>query len=342
MTAASASAFEPDRNEDVAQGITEMENFLATQVPASPVKTAQRAPQVRAADPVPTPRVRQRRDEVLEARELLKWQADDAPSRVETEKVRKLKRRVKEAAALRKLGEDPDMVAWRDQRAQRFATLACMTGVVIALMISSVGVQDSVTKALDAADYTVVWWFAYLTESAISLPLLSVVATQAYAAMRGHIVDRKSAEGKAMFRTEVWLLAYTLTLQCWPVFGDDFTFLKLVVHSLAPVVAVLSVWALPAISRVFAQLHKPATPPVDTETVTAADLQWSRADGSMVDPPTTTPRGASVEEHRAKLQQLIRNGALEPEPSAEGIRKALNCRAEVARQLRDELKGGQS
>lgn len=324
MSTPSAEAFEPD--DDLARGFAEIEGYLATQLPQeqkkTPVRPSERAPF--------SPKVHKLKNEVLEAHELVKWQADNAPSLVESEKVRNRRRKVKEAAALRKLDEDPDMIAWRDLRAQRRATMACMTGVVIALLISSAGVQDSVAKALKAPEHSVLWWFAFLTESAMSLPLLSVVATKAYAAMRGLVVDRKSAEGKAMFRTEVWLLAYTLTLQCWPVLSGDFSFLKLVVHSLAPVVAVLSVWALPAISMVFAQLHNPVTaPPTQRATEGATPPKYSG---------NTEPAPAS---HRARVRHLIAVDELPKQPSATQIQKATGCGTNIARQIRDELQDGQ-
>jgi len=315
-----------DHNRDLAG---EVEAFLVEQSVSQETQRAAQTPAGGASGLVETPKVRERREEVQEARQLLEWQADDAPSRVETDKVRKLKRKVKEAAALRRLGDDPDMVAWRDQRAQRFATVACMTGVVIALLISSVGVQDSVAKALKAPEHSVLWWFSFLTESAMSLPLLSVVATQAYAAMRGHVVDRKSAEGKAMFRTEVWLLAYTLALQCWPVFSGKFSFLKLIVHSLAPVVAVLSVWALPAISQVFAQLHAPvfeAVPEPEKPRVTPG-----------VTAPSYSTNTPGV--HRAYIRRLIASEQLPSQPSAKQIQKATHCGMDVAREIRDEIAG---
>lgn len=334
MTAASASAFEPDPSENVAQGIAEMENFLATQVPASPAKTPQRGSE--EFDFQPTKRVLERRDEVLEARQLLQWQEDDAPHRVETNKVRKLKGKVKEAAALRKLDDDPDMVAWRDLKAQKLAIRACMAGVVIALLVSSAGVQHSVVDALNATEHGLVWWLAFLVEPAMSMPLLAVVGAKAYSAIRGRVIDRESHEAKTMLITEMALLVFTLVLNCWPALvWKNFSPLELVVHSLGPVVAVLSVWVLPSVSRVFAQLHKPE-PEAKTQPETAGVTEGVTPQSYS---ENTKPIGGF---HRRRVRFLIDNDALPKQPSANQIQKATGCGMDVAREIRDELKGGQA
>lgn len=312
--------------EEVARGIIAIEQHLAAAAPA--VETA--PPAVGeladvALDDGETRRVRQMRARVAEAHQLLDLQQDAAPLLVDTGKVSRRRAKVAEAATLHRLAQDPAALAFRDQRVRKVTTVMTMTAAGIALAVSSIGVQASVVTALGLEHGTAGWWAAFGVEPALSLPLLAAVGVQAYSAMRGAVVDRRSPAGRTLARTEAVGLALTLILNCWPAFAGGFDPLTLIVHALGPVAAVTAVWVLPALWQVLELL------PVSTA-------------------PTGGPTGrkyrenepTAEERHRARLHELIAAGSLSARPSATAIRDALGCGSEIASRLRDELAGGAS
>ncbi|MEO3869558.1 hypothetical protein ABGB18_12065 [Nonomuraea sp. B12E4] len=284
-----------------------------------------------------TRRVRRLRQQVAEAHRLADLQDDDAPLLIDTPKVRRRRRKAHEAARLHELAQDPTALAYRDQKVRRTITAMVMAAAGIALAVSSIGVQASVAKALELKAHTIGWWAAFGVEPALSLPLLATVAVQAYCAMRGQVIDRKSDEGRKMFRTEALLLGLTLVLNCWPALAlDSFDLLSLIVHSLGPVAAVTAIWVLPALWSVLALL--PAGDPVAPLTVAwySANTEPPKDHGK---PFGGVRKGLPENVHRQRLHALIAAGQVPPQPSARVIQQALGCRTEVASTLRNELRG---
>ncbi|MFI6503710.1 hypothetical protein [Nonomuraea typhae] len=278
-----------------------------------------------------TPRVQQTLREVAEARLLVRLQADPTPLAIDTPKVRKARRATHEAARLHELAQDPVALAYRDKRVRRAITGMVMAAAIIALTVSSIGVQASVAKALRLAEYSFGWWAAFGVEPALSLPLLATVAVQAYSAIRGQVVDRKSDVGRKLFKTELLLLGLTLLLNCWPALvAPDFSVLSLIVHSLGPIAAVTAVWVLPALWAVLALLPMPAITPTAGPTARKySGNAW----------PTVEASPRKIDVHRARLQALIADGTLPAKPSASAIQKQLKCATDTAMALRDELAG---
>lgn len=364
------SAPDPD---EVERSLAALEAHLAASAPATEDQVEDRVEdrgddrveetreQVPGGPSGETRRVRKLRGEVAEARRLAALQADDTPLLVDTPKVRKRRKKVAEAARLAALDQHPDVLAWRDQRVRKLVTGMTLSAAGIALAASSIGVQASVARALELEHGTVGWWAAFGVEPALSLPLLAAVAVQAYAAMRGRMVDRRSPEGRKLMRTEAVLLGLTLVLNCWPALTGTFDPLGLVVHALGPIAAVTAIWVLPTLWAILAALPVGAadsTAPSTTSTTdpaptpspgrggqgspTASDLQWRRGEDPAVVEAAPAgvegpPRGRTVDQHRAELHRLIRAGELPATPSASAIRRALRCREETARLLRDEL-----
>ncbi|GAA0948570.1 hypothetical protein [Nonomuraea longicatena] len=298
-----------------------------------------------------TRRVKALRKQVAEARRLAVLQDDDAPLLVDTAKVRKRRARVAEAARLHALTQDPAALSWRDARVRTVSTAMAMTAATIALAASSIGVQRSVAEALHLKETDPAWWAAFLAEPALSLPLLAALSVQAYSAMRGRVIDRKSPMGRKLFRTEALLLGLTLVLNCWPALpgvAPSFDLLPLLVHALGPVAAVVSVWILPTLWQVLAELpaagegassallhdRSPATPPSPSSA--GCDLR-----GMTPEEGAREGRGGGVgsaDAHRAELRRLIASGHLPSRPSARAIQAALRCREGLSRVLRDELR----
>ncbi|MET8146359.1 hypothetical protein ABZU32_39135 [Sphaerisporangium sp. NPDC005288] len=295
---------EPD---DVARGLAELELFVAGHAPASNVAGVDQ-------EEGETKRVRALRVRVAEAHRLLALQEDEAPLLLDTDKVRKRRARVIEAARLHELTQDPAALAYRDARVRRVTTVMTMTAACIALAVSSIGVQHSVAEGLALGEGSPTWWAAFGVEPALSLPLLATVGVQAYSAMRGRVVDRKSPAGKRLFWTETLLLGLTLVLNCWPAFAGlvALDVLPLIVHSLGPVAAVVAVWTLPTLWSVLAVL--PSGAPTG---------------------PTYRANAALV----ARVRELIDAGELPQSPSATRIQRALRCGMDDARAVRDELAG---
>lgn len=308
--------------EEIARVLGELENHFDDPEPSRPL--------VPLGDGE-TKRVQQLRLEVAEAHLLADLQDDETPLLLDTDKVRKLRRRTWEAARLHELAQHPAALAYRDAKVRRVTTAMVMTAAGIALAVSSIGVQASVAKALDLTKDDLGWWAAYGVEAVLSLSLLAAVGVQAYSAMRGRVVDRKSPEGKRLFWTEAALLALTLVLNCWPAFKTDFDLLDLIVHSLGPVGAVIAVWVLPTLWKVIADLPVPlrSTPPVH--------LQYR---GNAQDQYTLST--APVQVLADHIRDMIATGELAPNPGVHKIRKALGVGSDKATEVQKHLAGGTS
>ncbi|MEU8199333.1 hypothetical protein AB0C10_36670 [Microbispora amethystogenes] len=315
--------------DDVERGIAAIEDHLAAQTPPPPSP-----PAVIPDELGETKRVQRLRAEVAEAHQLAELQDDDTPFQLDTDKVRKHRRRTWEAARLHQLAQDPAALAYRDAKVRKVTTGMTLTAAGIALAVSSIGVQASVAKALDLQESDGLgFWAAYGVEAVLSLPLLAAVGVQAYSAIRGKVVDRKSPEGRRLFRTELVLLGLTLTLNCWPAFKTDFDLLDLIVHSLGPVAAVLSVWVLPTIWKILSDLPSPwfgtpaGTPPVQGPY---------RENGSDRYTLSTAP----VQVLADHVRDMIARGSLPANPGLHKIRTALGVGVEKAREVQKLLTGG--
>ena len=147
-------------------------------------------------------------------------------------------------------------------------------------------------------------------------------------------------------------LGLTLTMNAWPHLpgvADTFEVSRLVLHILGPVVAVAVVTALPIILEAFARLdHRPAHPGVTGPLTAPAYSGNTAADRPPVTPPGNgAGAGASGGVERvdvaaltARARRLIASGDLPAAPSANALRQILRCGMDTARQVRDELRGG--
>lgn len=308
--------------QDIARVLDGLENLTAEHAPTPPPAPAP------LYDPAEgeTKRVRALRAEVAEAHALAELQEDDTPVLLDTPKVRKRRKKAGEAARLHALAQDPAAVAYRDAKVRRITTGMTLAAASIALAASSIGVQESVARALKIKEYSIGWWAAYGVEAGLSMPLLAAVGVQAYSAIRGRVVDRKSPEGKRLFRVELVLLGLTLTLNCWPAFEIPFDPLKLVVHSLGPVAAVISVWVLPTLWKILSDLPVAwfstpfGTPPVQPPYRANAQDQYTLS---------TAPVQVLADHIRAMIQA----GALPPNPGVHKIRKALGVGVDKASEV---------
>ncbi|GAA4323272.1 hypothetical protein GCM10023178_35470 [Actinomadura luteofluorescens] len=317
-----AQASTPDPDE-VGQGINALEAYLAAQPPTQP--------------PSEPPAQGPATDEGADGRTRAELQDDDTPLLLDSGRVRKRRRKAHEASRLHKLGQDPAMRAWQAARMRRLLVAAGMVALTLALAWSTAGVQTF--AAGEAKDWTPAWVFAWLVEPFMSLALLTVVGAKAYLGTRGQPINSQKLD-----RIEYGFLGLTLTMNAWPYLpgvADTFQVSRLVLHILGPVVAVAVVTALPIILEAFARLdHRPAHPGV-TGPLTAPAYSAN----ANTDRPAGNPPGNGVErDHVAALtilaRSLIASGDLPATPSANALRQVLRCGMDTARQVRDELRGG--
>lgn len=310
------TAPEPD---EAGAGIAAIERFLTEVASATTTHTHKRGPSPSGE----TRRVRQLRAEVAEAHLLARLQDDDTPLLLDSPRVRRRRRAAYEAARLHELAQDPMMRAWQAARMRRLLVAASMVSLFLALAWSTAGVQAFAADG--AAAWSPSWVFAWLVEPFLSLGLLVVVGARAYMGTRGQPV-----QSKTLTRIEWLFLALTLGMNAWPHLpwvADQFSFSRLVLHLLGPVVAVAIVTALPIILAAFASLDHSGptggpTGPKYRENTTAGGVAGSH----------------SVDALTAQTRRLIDTGALPAEPSATAIRRVLGCGTDTARLVRDALR----
>ncbi|MGJ6963604.1 hypothetical protein ACSDR0_17000 [Streptosporangium sp. G11] len=327
----------PDPDDDFSSLADEAEAYLASQAPA---------PQQAPVDGE-TRRVRKLRAEVAEAHLLADLQGDDRPLMLDSVKVRRRRRAAYEAARLHELAQDPMMRAWQASQMRKLLVTAAMVSLTLALGWSTAGVQVFASEGAQA--WSPAWIFAWFVEPFLSMALLVVVGARAYMGTRGQPI-----ESRTLTRIEWLFLGLTLGMNAWrhlPGVAADFSLSALVLHILGPVVAVAIVTALPIILAAFATLDHsaPKTAPAPSPVVDRTPSPKASRRVSPAPSPTapdqqsereaaTPPRGRTLGDHRTELTLLIANGRLPEKPSAEAIRKALNCARETAAQLRDELR----
>ncbi|TKK86457.1 hypothetical protein FDA94_21825 [Herbidospora galbida] len=276
-----------------------------------------------AASPAPAPagevekgrtrRVKRLREQVAEARLLADLQADDTPLQLDSPKVRRRQRAAHEAARLHALAQDPAMRAWSAARMRRLLVAGAMVGLALALAWSTAGVQHFAADGADA--WSPGWLFAWFVEPFMSITLLVVVGARAYMATLGQPI-----RSTILVRIEWLFLALTLGMNAFPYLpgvADSFSFPRLVLHLIGPIVAVALVMALPIILAAFAALD---FTPEDQRNGPLTGLTY-RASPELI----------------ARVQALTAEGELPRHPSARQIQRALSCGMDTARALRDAL-----
>lgn len=310
--------------EDIARGLADLEGHVAEHAPEPP-----------AALPAllgngETKRVQQLRKTVAEAHLLAELQDDDTPLMLDTSKVRARRRKAWQAARLHALAQDPATRAWQATRMRRLLVTVAMVALALALGWSTAGVQAFASE--DAQPWTPGWMFAWLVEPFMSLALLVVVGARAYLSTLGQPV-----ESRTLVRIEWLFLGLTLGMNAWPHLPwviEPFSFSRLVLHVLGPVVAVAIVTALPIILAAFTDLDLG----VSGNPLTAARYRGNAGSGN---PPGNPLTGVEdIEAKAARVRALIAAGELPETPGVSKIRQALGCRMATAQQVRDRLAEG--
>lgn len=285
-----------------------------------------------------TKTVRERERELAEARRLVALQQQDVTAEVDTRKVRKARKHGVQARKLHALRQRPEAVALRDARVRLWTTVMALFATVAALGWSTASVQQ--TAAHGAPAGSVAYGLAFLVEPLISLGLLATIGVQAYAAMRGHVVDKSTEPGATLHRTQIWLLVLTITLNTWPyiepIWGPgEFDPIQVVVHLVGPIVAVRLIHSLPAMWAVLEGLELP-TQPAASEGVTPPEYRENAA--PTAPSSKANPDPSRVAQIRDELAHLIATGQWTKNVSAGSIREHFGCGTPIAQQVRDQLK----
>lgn len=314
--------------EEVERALAELEDHVAEHAPDPEPSTA-----LVPLEGGETKRVRQLRGEVAEAHLLAELQDDDTPLLLDTPKVRKRRKKAGEAARLHALAQDPTMRAWRAAKTRRFLVTVALVALALALGWSTAGVQ--VFAAESAPAWSPGWVFAWLVEPFMSLALLVVVGARAYLSTLGQPI-----ESPTLVRIERLFLGLTLGMNAWPYLpwmvkeGEEWSFSRLVLHVLGPVVAVAIVTALPIILAAFTTLDLG----LSSRGATGRKYRGNTAGESGVESGATDPTDIKIKAIR--VRQMIASGELPEEPGVEKIRRALKCATATARAVRDRLADG--
>ncbi|GAA1005456.1 hypothetical protein Aple_051020 [Acrocarpospora pleiomorpha] len=320
----------PPDPEEFTRGLAALERHLADA--AAPTNTAVQpihdAPVVRGE----TRRVQRLRAQVAEAHLLADLQDDDIPLLLDSPKVRKRRRQAHEAARLHELSRQPAQLAYTASKARRRVNIGLTVALVLALGWSTAGVQVFASEG--APQWSPGWVFAWFVEPFMSIALLCFVGAKAFFGTRG-----QPANDRVLDRIEWLFLGLTLGMNAWPHLpwslpeGEEFSFARLVLHILGPVVAYAVVTGWPRLLARFAALDHRLTNPLTV----AAYSENTDPDRDHRKPFGGVRNGLSEGAHRERLRDLIASGQLPKQPSARAIQRALGCATETASRLRDEL-----
>lgn len=327
QTAMPGPGDEPLTPQDIARGIEQLEaeaNAHLPNTPHPPTPAVRFGP--REGD---TRRVRRLRAQVAEAHALADLQQDETIYFLDTDRVRRHRRRAEEAARLHALAQDPAMRAWRAMRMRRLLVACALVALALALGWSTAGVQ--VFAAEGAQPWTPKWVFAWLVEPFMSIALLVVVGARAFMGTQGQPI-----QSPTLVRIEWLFLALTLGMNAFPYLpgvADEFSFPRLVLHILGPIVAVAIVTALPIILAAFTTLDVGLPSRGESQSSSRQNARsQSGWESGWCDPD-------DIEIKANRIRALIAAGELPPTVGVERIRRALRCSTATARAVRDRLVG---
>lgn len=152
-------------------------------------------------------------------------------ARGEAGRVERLAAQAAEAAAVRALTTDPDVIALRVERVRTQVDVLLWTGTVLGLAFTMVNVQSF--AATGAPTWSAGWWVAWLLDPMVSLVLLAVLRAE-------QITARYQVALPAWARRTKWLtFSATYVMNTWTSWGlaeRPFTAAGVVLHSVPPLV----------------------------------------------------------------------------------------------------------
>src|SRR5689334_17372246 len=146
-------------------------------------------------------------------------------------RVARLAAEAADAARVRALTTDPDVIALRVEKIRAQVDGLLWAGIVLGLAFTMVNVQTF--AASGAARFTAAWWVAWLLDPMVSLVLLAVLRAE-------QVTARYQVPLTAAARRTKWLtFAATYVMNTWTSWGladRSFTAAGVVLHSVPPLV----------------------------------------------------------------------------------------------------------
>ena len=152
-----------------------------------------------------------------------------------TGRVERLAEQAAEAARVRALTTDPDVIALRVERVRAQVDALLWAGIVLGLAFTMVNVQTF--AAVGAPMWSLGWWVAWLLDPMVSLVLLAVLRAE-------QVTARYQVALPAWARRTKWLtFAATYAMNTWTSWGlgdAPFSASGVVLHSVPPLVVFAS------------------------------------------------------------------------------------------------------
>jgi hypothetical protein len=169
-----------------------------------------------------------------------------------------------EAAQVRALTTDPDVIALRVERVRAQVDALLWAGIVLGLAFTMVNVQSF--AAAGAAIYSGAWWVAWLLDPMVSLVLLAVLRAE-------QVTARYQVELPAWARRTKWLtFAATYVMNTWTSWGLDggpLSWSGVVLHSVPPLVVFATAGTGPGLRDRLTEAVRAALTDHATATTTA-------------------------------------------------------------------------
>jgi hypothetical protein len=150
-------------------------------------------------------------------------------------RVARLAAAAEEAAQVRALTLRPDVVALRVDRVRAQVDALLWAGIALGLVFTTVNVQQF--AAADAAVFTTQWWVAWLLDPVVSLVLLAVLRAEQVTARYKIALGAWPRRAKWCAFGATYLM---ITWTSWGLNGDTLSVSGVVLHSVPPLVVVLS------------------------------------------------------------------------------------------------------
>ena len=220
-------------------------------------------------------------------------------------RVERLAAHAAEAAAVRALTTDPDVIALRVERVRAQVDALLWAGIVLGLAFTMVNVQSF--AATGAARWSAGWWVAWLLDPMVSLVLLAVLRAE-------QVTARYQVPLTVWGRRTKWLtFAATYVMNTWTSWGladGPFTAAGVVLHSVPPLVVFATAETGPGLRDRLTEAVRRAL--VDGPTgaharpADAAPLGVREATCSpLTSPITATPVSTGHQVHGPALRQPV-------------------------------------
>lgn len=268
-------------------------------------------------------------------------------------RVARLAAEADEAARVRELTTNPDVVALRVEKIRSQVDMLLWAGIVLGLAFTMVNVQTF--AAASAESFSAAWWVAWLLDPMVSLVLLAVLRAE-------QVTARYQVSLPIWARRTKWLtFAATYVMNTWTSWGladAPFSASGVVLHSVPPLVVFATAETGPglrdrlteAVHRAMSAPHRPGAEetgprdlPVLDEPVAPAQIEPApvrpvrRAHPRRAAPRPRRLLADYLDQARAELRRAEEAGE-QIDPSPAWCRRATGCSAGTSVKLAAALR----